>query len=394
MGTEVGILSTPVIDPVRKVMFVVGRNSDGWRIHAIDLIAHAERAGSPVLIQGSVPGPNGYDSVNGIVTFNASQQMQRPGLLLANDTVYVPFASINDMDPWHGWIFGFNADTLAQTVFCVTPNGGQGGIWNAGGGPAADQVGNIYVVTANGSYDGVTNFGESFLKLSSTLSVLDWFTPADWATLNADDADLGSTRAMLLPSTSLIVGGGKDGSLWVLNQATGQMGHLQGGTGNPPIVQTFQATTDLVTTGNETNGLWDGMAYWSTAPGGGRLYIHGSNDVLKSYQLTNGTFGTTPVAQSSVARPYPGGVLAVSSNGSGGGVLWATTPDSATNQSTSTGELRAFDALTLTELWNSNQNATRDSLGIFAKFSAATVANGKVYVATFSNQVLVYGLLP
>src|SRR5260370_42350608 len=57
------------------------------------------------------------------------------------------------------------------------------------------------------------------------------------------------TLTMLLPLTSLLVGGGKDGALWVLNQATGQMGHLQGGAGNPPVVQTFEVTTDLVTTG-------------------------------------------------------------------------------------------------------------------------------------------------
>jgi outer membrane protein assembly factor BamB len=391
LAPEVGILSTPVIDPGRQVIYVVGRNSDGFRLHAIDLIAHTEKPGSPVLIQGSVPGPNGYDSAGGRVTFNASQQLQRPGLLLANNTVYVGFASIEDIDPWHGWLFGFAADTLAQTVFCTTPNGGEGGVWMGGGAPSVDQNGNIYVAVANGTYDGQTDFGQSFLKLSPTLTVLDWFTPSDYATLNADDADLGSTRAMLLPSTSLLVGGGKDGSLWLLNQ--GALGHLQGGAGNPPVVQTFQATTDLVTSGNETNGLWDGMAYWSTAPNGPLLYIHGSNDVLKSFRLSNGTFNTIPVAQSSTTRPFPGGVLAVSSNGSLTGILWATTPDNATNNGPSTGVLRAFDAQTLTELWNSNQNSARDSLGMFAKFSAPTVANGKVYVATFSNQVLVYGMM-
>ena len=394
LAPEVGILSTPVIDPTRKVIYVVGRNSDGFRIHAIDLIAHTEKPGSPVLIQGSVPGPNGYDSANGVVTFNASQEIQRPGLLLANNTVYVAFASIEDINPWHGWFFGYEADTLAQTVMCVTPNGGQGGIWMSGGAPAVDPSGNIYLLTGNGSWDGATNFGDSFMKLSPTLAVLDWFTPANQATLSADDADLGSTRALLMPSTNLVTGGGKDGSLWLLNQTTGQMGHLQGGAGNPPIVQNFQATTDLVTTGNVSNGLFDGMAYWSAAPGGPLLYVHGSNDVLKAFQFTNGTFNTTPVAESTTTRPYPGGVLAVSSNGSTGGILWATTPDSATNNGPSTGELRAFNALTLTELWDSNLNSSRDSLGVFAKFSAPTVVNGKVYVATFSNQVVVYGLLP
>jgi hypothetical protein len=150
----------------------------------------------------------------------------------------------------------------------------------------------------------------------------------------------------------------------------------------------------MVATGVQTNGLWDGMAYWSSAPGGPLLYIHGANDDLKAFRLMGSTFDTTPVAQSSVTRPYPGGVLAVSSSGSTPGILWATTPDAPTESSVSRGELRAFDPLTLTELWNSGQNSTRDSLGNFAKFSAPTVFNGKVYVPTFSNQVVVYGLLP
>jgi len=394
LAPETGILGTPVIDATRKVLYVAAANPDGWRIHAIDLIAHAEKPGSPVLIQGSVPG-TGYDNVNNVVTFNGSQQLQRAGLLEANNTIYVAFTSYADTDPYHGWIFGYNPDTLAQTaIFCSTPNGGRGSAWMGGGGPATDGNGNIYFVTANGDWDGVHNFGESFLKLSPSLGPLDYFTPADWTTLNSDDADLGSTRAMLLPSTSLLVGGGKDGILWVLNQATGQMGGLQGKAGNPPIVQTFQATTNLVTTGVQTNGLWDGMAFWSSAAGGPLLYVHGSNDVLKAFRLSGATFGTTPVAQSAVSRPFPGGVLAVSSNGSTPGVLWATTPDGPTDSSVSPGALRAFNPLTLAELWDSEQNPARDGLGNFAKFSAPTVINGKVYVATFSNQVVVYGLLP
>jgi hypothetical protein len=394
LGPETGIVSTPVIDATRHTLYVVAANSDGWRLHAIDLIAHVEKSGSPILIQGSVSG-TGYDNVNGIVSFKASQELQRASLLEANNTVYVGFTSYADTDPYHGWIFGYNADSLAETaIFCSTPNGGQAGIWMGGGAPASDANGNIFVVVANGTWDGVTGFGESFLKLSPTLHPLDFFTPADWSTLNNFDADLGSTRAMLLPSTSLVVGGGKDGILWVLSQLTGRMGGLQGHPGNPPLTQTFQATTNLVTTGVDTNGLWDGMAYWSSASGGPLLYIHGSNDVLKAFRLSGSTFGTSPVAQSSVTRPFPGGVLAVSSNGATPGIVWATTPDGPTNDSTSTGELRAFDPLTLAELWNSNLNPARDALGLFAKFAAPTVFNGKVYVPTFSNQVEVYGLLP
>jgi hypothetical protein len=162
------------------------------------------------------------------------------------------------------------------------------------------------------------------------------------------------------------------------------------------MIETFQATTDLVSTGVPTNGLFDGMAFWSSAPGGRMLYIHGSNDVLKSFQLSGATFGVTPVAQSAVTRPYPGGVLTVSSNAGTSGILWATTPAQPTPTSTSAGTLRAFDSLSLAELWDSNQNSSRDALGNFAKFAkfaAPTVINGKVYVPTFSSQVVVYGFL-
>jgi hypothetical protein len=107
-----------------------------------------------------------------------------------------------------------------------------------------------------------------------------------------------------------------------------------------------------------------------------------------------GGFNATPVAQTSATCPFPGGVVAVSSNASVGGVVWATTPNAATNDATAPGVVRAFDALSLTELWNSDQNSARDALGTFSKFSAATVINGKVYVPTFSNQLVVYGLLP
>ena len=394
LGPETGILSTPVIDPSRGAVYVVSLTSAGWRLHAIDLLTHTERQGSPVLIQGSVPG-TGYDNINGVVIFNTSQHLQRAGLLLANNTVYVTFTSYGDADPFHGWIFGFNADTLAKTaVYNTTPNGAQGSVWMSGAGPAVDENGDLYVVTSNGTWDGVRNFSETFLKLSPSLSVLDWFTPSNWAALNSVDGDLGSTRAMLLPLTSLVIGGGKEGVLWVLNRTTGQMGHLQGALGNPAAVQSFHATTDLLTSGIRSNGLFDGLAYWSAAPGGPLLYVWGSDDVLRSFRFTGRMFSTSPVAQTSLSRPFPGGVPAVSSNGSAGGIVWATTPNAAAYARPAPGVLRAFDPLNLTELWNSDQNAARDALGTFAKFSAPTVVNGRVYVPTFSNQVVVYGLLP
>ena len=92
----------------------------------------------------------------------------------------------------------------------------------------------------------------------------------------------------------------------------------------------------------------------------------------------------------------PGGILSVSANGNttGTGIVWASHPLSSANQAVVPGILDAYDASDLTkELWNSKQNEGRDDVGNFAKFCPPTIANGKVYMATFSGKVIVYGLL-
>jgi len=91
-----------------------------------------------------------------------------------------------------------------------------------------------------------------------------------------------------------------------------------------------------------------------------------------------------------------GAVLSVSSNGSrdGTGIVWASYASTGDAESfVSPGILRAFDANDVTrELWNSQQNVARDGAGNYAKFSAPTIANGHVYLPTFSSRVVVYGL--
>ena len=80
----------------------------------------------------------------------------------------------------------------------------------------------------------------------------------------------------------------------------------------------------------------------------------------------------------------------------GSGIVWATHPLSGNaNQAVRPGIFRAFDADDLThELWNSEQNAARDAVGKLAKFAPPTIARGRVYLPTFSNALVVYGLLP
>ena len=76
--------------------------------------------------------------------------MNRAALALNNGVVYMGIASHCDNYPYHGWLITFTATNLqSQTFFNTTPNGGEGGIWQGGNGPAIDAAGNLYVMTGN-----------------------------------------------------------------------------------------------------------------------------------------------------------------------------------------------------------------------------------------------------
>jgi PA14 domain-containing protein/K319-like protein len=390
---NVGIVGTPVIDAASQTMYFVVRTKENstfmQRLHAVNIGDGRERPGSPVIIQASVPGTGaGHDAANN-VAFNATTQNQRSALLLSNGVVYIAWASHCDTGPFHGWILGYNAATLQQVlVYNTTPNGWGGGIWQTQG-LSVDASGAIYAVTGNGAFDGDvdgSSRGNSFVKLSPAGTLLDWFTPWNWSFLNSTDLDLGIQGALLVPNTNLVVGGGKQGILYVLNRNA--MGHFQAGS-DGQIVQSFQAST-----AGRMNGS---PVYWNSPNSGPVIYLWPAGDPLKAFRLIGGLF--QPLAQSSVPSPggMPGAMLSLSADGStpGSGIIWAALSRSGNpNQSTQPGMLRAYDASDVTvELWNSEQNAARDGAGNFSKFSCPTIANGKVYLATFSNKLVVYGLL-
>ena len=383
LAAQSGILSTPVIDPSSGTLYAVALVLQGqtpvYQLHALNLLTGAEKAGSPVVIQGSLAG-TGADSVGGVITFVASQHLQRTGLLLSNGELYFGFASYSDIDPYHGWIFGYNATTLVQTAIQNLTPGGEGGVWQSGGGLSADANGFVSVCTGNGTWDGVTNFGESCVKLDPSLAVVDYFTPYNYAPYSAADQDLGSGRPMLIPGTNYLIAGGKQNLSYVLNRSN--LGHISVGDAN--IVQ--RVFSD--------GKIFSGMAYWNS-PTSPTLYIWSSSDSLKAYRLTGGLFDSSPDSTSTAQAPY-GSALSVSSNAgtAGSGIVWATTPSSSPGSSAVPGTVHAFNASDVSvELWNSDQNSGRDALGNFAKFASPTVANGKVYVPTFSNQLVVYGIL-
>jgi outer membrane protein assembly factor BamB len=147
ISTQTGILSTPVIDSDKHILYVVAETSENnatyfpHRLHALDITTGNEMLGGPVLISDPALPP--------------LYKFQRPGLLLVNNTVYVGFGSIEDRDPYHGLLFGFDQTTLVKKgVFNVTATGSEGGIWMSGASPSADSAGNIYISTGNGTVDG------------------------------------------------------------------------------------------------------------------------------------------------------------------------------------------------------------------------------------------------
>jgi hypothetical protein len=245
---DIGILGTPVIDSTSNTIYFVTKtkNTTGpgiiahQRLHALNLADGTEIANSPVELDSSITVPGNCDG-GSTIAFNTARENQRPGLALVNGVVYIAWASHGDLDPYHGWILGFNATTLSRvSTFNSSPNAAEGlgycraGIWMSGGAPAADAAGNLYVITGNGIFDGTSAFGDSFLKLSPTgLAVADWFTPMDQLSLDAFDHDIGAGGTGVLvdqtsgPHPHLIIGGGKSQILYLLDRTN--MGHFTSG---------------------------------------------------------------------------------------------------------------------------------------------------------------------
>src|SRR5262249_42876709 len=180
---EVGITASPGIGEHSGQHYTLVQTVENGvfmnKLHALDITSGAERPGSPAVLTDPA--------------FDAKQEFERCALLLANGNVYTAFASYGDIDPYKGFIFAFNASTLAKVaVWNVTPTGTEGGIWMGAAGPAADASGNIFVAVGNGTWDGTVNFGQSVVKLDPGLHVLDFFAPFNANQLNIGDHDLGA----------------------------------------------------------------------------------------------------------------------------------------------------------------------------------------------------------
>lgn len=397
---NIGIVGTPVIDGAAGRMYFVARSTNGTsyvqHLHAVGVTDGAESAAGPMQIAATYAG-NGDGNVNGVITFDAQRQNQRQGLTLVNGTVYVSFSSHCDWGPYHGWILGYDASTLQQKlVYNDTPNGYAGGLWESGMGMAADAQGDLYAVTGNGTVGDAgdpanpVNRGSSALKLSpsgSTLRVASYFTPSNFELLNQYDLDYGGMGALLIPNSTLYLTGSKDATLYLLNKDA--MGGYQ---------SSFNHVQQTIPLGRNDANMHCQAAYYK---GSSKefVYVWSENDPLRAipFDRAANLLSIQSEIVSGVAGPtgQSGAVLSVSSNGSqpGTGILWASHAFSGDAEHDVTpGVLRAFDANDVRrELWNNQQNP-RDGAGTYAKFASPTIANGHVYLPTFSNRVVVYGL--
>jgi hypothetical protein len=407
---EIGITSTPVIDPSagpNGTIFVVSMSEDSsnnyhHRLHAIDLVTHAELEGSPTEIAATFPG-TGTGSSGGVQTFNPGSYEERVALLLVNGTIYTGWTSHCDFAPYTSWVMAYKESTLQQSaVLNLTANGStqygrEGGIWMAGSGLSADASGFVYLLVGNGTFDTTLNgsgfpidgdYGNSFMKLSTAggnLTVADYFAmDINAGTAESEslaDTDLGSGGAMLLPdlidsqgnTRHIAVGAGKDTNMYIVDRDN--MGKFT--SNDTGIYEELDGALG--------GGVWSAPAYFNNT-----VYYGPTSSEMMAFPIASAKLATSPSSSTSQHQySYPGTTPSVSANGTTNGIVW-------TLEAGSTGVLRAYDATNLaTELYDCTQNATRDQFPDNSndKFVTPMIANGKVYVGT-PNAVVVFGLLP
>jgi hypothetical protein len=445
---EWGVAATPAIDPATGTLYVVrwgyenGVNGPTFRLFGLDTSDLSHDRFASVTIDGF--------NVNG-TGFDRFRQMQRAGLALVSKpggakALVVAFGGGEGQGSPAGWVVAFDtaklaAGNAAANAWCSDPNngsggGGGGGVWMANAAPAIDGNGDIYVVTGNGPYNpafAADQLGESVVRLTwnpgnpGSLVVADWFTP--FRDIDRDgahkDQDLAAGGIIVLPDGPGVIAGGKDGVYYHVNR--GDMGkrdftklvdapflasfNYQPTNGHASLFDDLNqvTSTDPFTIGHADQGRTPHIhgtgIYFNK-----QLFVHGENNAVHVFNASGGHFGTQPVARGTdtaswgTASPggMPGGILALSSNGTQGALLWSNEAsgnlpgDPAANLNPTPNVLRAYDVSTaatgnLQAVWDS-ESAPDDRVGAATKFAPPLVANGKVYMATYDNQVVVYGL--
>ena len=446
--SEWGVAGTPVIDPDTGTLYVVrwgyenGVSGPTFRLYGLDVSNLSNEKFPSVLIDGYNVGGTG---------FNRYLQVQRAGLALARKpggakAVVVSFGGGEGQYSASGWVVAFDAAKLAYggapaNVWCSNPNnnagaGGGAGVWMANAAPAVDDNGDIYVVTGNGPYNpqyALDQLGESVVRLTwnpgnpGSLVTDDWFTPFRDVDRDAShkDQDLAAGGIIALPDEAGLIAGGKDGVYYHVSRTV--MGQRDfGKLIESPFVASFDyqpwnghtslfddlnqvTSTDPFTIGHVDQGRTPHIhgtgVYFNNL-----LFVSGENNTVHVFAKTGGQFGPNPVARGTATASWgtaspggmPGGILSLSANGTSNAILWANEAsgnlpsDPDANVAPTPNILHAYDVSTvgtgkLQSIWDSEAEPS-DRVGASTKYAPPLVANGKVYQATYDNQVVVYGL--
>jgi len=316
-------------------------------------------------------------------TFDPSQHLQRPAILIANGYAYAGFGgNIGDCGNYHGWVIGVPLDGNKANVKAWKPTNSKSAVWGPGG-PASD--GNaIYVTTGNGGQSASWAGSEGVIRLGFDLSFTgdnhDFYSPGDWANLDSSDQDISGSGPLVIDAPGmakkLVLALGKNGDAYLVDATN--MGGVNGA---------------LVAHENVSNGAISNAAAWAKI--GDSVYVVANNNWTSGSGCANGggdLFAMKIDASNKLTEVWCGdsgghtSPIITTTDGSSDPIVWiGGGNDSAGGGGGGDGKLHAFDLLTGDEIANS---ASIPNMAVLS--STLIAANGHIYAV--SNNGKVYGV--
>jgi outer membrane protein assembly factor BamB len=254
----VGITGTPVLDARTNRIFAVGL------VRPIHDVLFALDATTGRVVASARVDADGADP---------AVQDQRGALALSHGTVFVPYGGrYGDCGDYRGRLVtvAVAANGLGKLASYALPTQREGGFW-APPGPVIAPDGSMYLASGNSSSSSSYDYGNSVVRLTPNLRLVDSWAPTDWAALNANDSDVGSTSPVLLPGNRVFQIG-KQGIGYLLDAhhlggIGGELysGDVCGGTGvfggiahdgNTMFVPCTNAVVQLTVNGNSFSTGW------------------------------------------------------------------------------------------------------------------------------------------
>jgi hypothetical protein len=223
-----GIVSTPVIDATKRVLYVAAGMATGHHeIHALSIDDKgAEVTGWPVDVSKVTAGS---------VTFNSTDQNQRSALSLVDGILYVAFGGYyGDGGNYHGWVVSVKTSDPTEVAGWATL-GAKEGIWAAGG--LASDGNGVFAITGNGNASSRDKTDSEEVIRITGMSVPNrddnnLFYPSIWSSgMDNGDLDFGSCSPTVftVPDSTpgkLLVAPAKPGHVYFLDATK-----LGGGSG-------------------------------------------------------------------------------------------------------------------------------------------------------------------